>query len=119
MSYYDLNIGQIPIGWSYRPEIVEMDGKRELSVPVQVEEHDLEWWLDKWKTHVGDYPESDAGHTLCRIKFTDNGDCGDGIVATIFAGDEKHELAQFAIPDESLGTLIETLTAIKRLRKVQ
>lgn len=111
VSYFDLTVTQIPFGWRINPHRMN-DGS--LAAPVIISSHDLEWWKSRQKEFVGDNPDL---RELCSLCLEDNGQDGDGIKFTIFAGDKTHPIVETGIPDESLDTLIEALVAIRNLRK--
>lgn len=109
MSYFDVKISQIPFGWPGRPRT----GVDEDLVPVDVTRLTPERWAELYKTfrgHEGEEP-------LCFVEIEDNGQHGDGIKFRICAGDPSTVVLETGIPDESLDTLIEALTAVRRLRR--
>lgn len=109
MSYYDVRVTQIPIGWMEEPRMLNngIEG-----LPVVVYKYDLPTWQKAWR-------ESGVNTHLCRLEISDNGNHGDGIHLTIFAGDPKMPLVETSLPDESLDTLIAALKAIRALRKAE
>jgi len=107
MSYYDITVTQIPVGTGDQAGVINIgtEGEREC-FPVEVTQHELAWW-DEVHKKVG---------SECYLSLQDNGSHGDGVTASIFVGDDTNEIVRFHIPDNSLDTIIQALTAIRRLR---
>jgi hypothetical protein len=115
MSYYDVKFTMIPFGWSGTPTKVRADIDTEDFVPVQVKQLTFDEWE---KLHHDICGDSDAD-TSCFCEIEDNGRHGDGIRFRICAATSKNVIVETGIPDDALDTLIEALTAIRRLRDAE
>lgn len=109
MSYFDVRISQIPIGWTEEPKDHPNLGEIRPVVTYQ-------YSLAQWQTM---FRKLGSGEDWCRLEFEDNGKDGDGIKLRIHAGDKQYPIVETLLPDESLGTIIEALTAIRNLRKTE
>lgn len=115
MAYYDLKISRIPFAWPGKP----LHGRNELATkdwfPVDVTRLSFDEWERRYEEEYG----VASNETLCFVEIEDNGRHGDGIKFRICAGDSKAVIVETGIPDKSLDTLIEALTAVRRLRNAE
>lgn len=116
MSYYDLEIGQIPIGRNECPRIIGTSTGPVHCLPFDAKIPTLKEWEGIAKSCDVD----DADNYACIARITDNGENGDGCLLEIsaFAG-YADSILRIPIPEESLDTLIAALETVRRLRNAE
>ena len=95
MSYYDLTIGMIPVG--YHPDAGH-DG-------IEVRAIDRDWMLRALKEEF-----------RWRLAIKDNGWHGDGCWLSVECDFPPLKVLNMYIPEESIEPIIQALQSVKRLR---
>ncbi len=119
MSYFEITIDKIPFGWPGKPERCNIDDGTTFDyVPVKMKDRSLDEWVKTWDEHYG--PAGARIDATCYLKISDSVIEGGGITFEIYAlDDDETPIVHTGIPAESLGTLIEALQAIQRLRQAK